>query len=128
MVGSAPDFYEFNDPSCLGQSVESHQPTVVLFVPRHHIGEGISKLFEEMERLSSQFSGKVKFFWLPTEMGSEVCREFQIDHLPQVVLFSAGKEKLRLIDPSSEGCLVYNLGIVLDGEKSDYLRPVSMSA
>lgn len=118
-----PSLQEFKDPNFLADNVSDSQPTVVLFVPRERSGEVISKLFAEMEGLSSHFAEKVKFFWLETELGSDVCKKFGIDRLPEVVLFHEGKIELAIVDPSSEGCLVYNLEKVLAHEAQDFLRP-----
>ena len=116
-----PSLQQFKDPNFLADNVSDSQPAVVLFVPHERSGEVIDKLFAEMEGLSSRFAEKVKFFWLETELGSEVCQKFGIDRLPEVVLFHEGKVELVITDPSSEGCLVYNLEKVLVHEGQDFL-------
>lgn len=117
-----PSLQEFKDPNFLADNVSDSQPTVVLFVPCDRSGEVVAKLFAEMEGLSARFE-KAKFFWLQTELGSEVCQKFGIDRLPEVILFHEGKIELTLTDPSSESCLVYNLEKALAHERQDFLRP-----
>jgi len=123
-----PSFYEFKDHACLVKEVQTSQPTVVLFVHNGISIDEITKLFQGMEHLSAQFAEQVRFFWIGTEPGSEICKGFEIDHLPEVVLFHEGNVELKLIDPTSEDCLKYNLEKALAHEKFDWLRPVQITA
>ncbi len=70
-----------------------------------------------IEKVATRFAGTVKVGKLNIDDAREIAARYNIDHIPQVLIFKGGSEPVRVIEPPfNESILVREIETVLKGK------------
>jgi thioredoxin 1 len=86
---------EFTDDNFESEVINSDQPVLVDFWAEWCMP--CKMLTPTIERIASEFQGKVKVGKLDTDSNRNVAQDFRITAIPTVILFKGGKEERRFV-------------------------------